>query len=104
LKLRTRLLVTTLLAAVPLVLTLFWYQRRSRFAMIEASVATSVLDVMRGEALDECERSPSTFAAKMPPNPLMHRRGRGLGSGIGAGIGSGTGPAGNGAGSLRLYA
>lgn len=95
-KLQTRLLVTTLLASVPLVLSLFWYERRSRFAMIEASVTTSVLDTMRGETLEECERSPSTFVAKMPPNPRMHGRGRGLGSG--------TGPAGYGAGPLSLYA
>jgi signal transduction histidine kinase len=98
LKLQTRLLITTLLASVPLVLSLLWYERRSRFAMIEASVATSVLDVMRGETLEDCERSPSTFAARMPPNPLMHRRGRGLGSGAGPG-GDGAGPM-----PMRLYA
>lgn len=95
-KLQTRLLITTLLASIPLIASLFWYERRSRFAMIEASAATSVLDVMRGEALEECERSPSTFAAKMSPNPRMHRRGKGPGPG--------TGPVANAAGSLRLYA
>jgi signal transduction histidine kinase len=98
LKLQTRLVFTTLLASVPLILSLLWYERRSRFAMIDASMTTSVLEVMRGETLEDCERSPSTFAAKMPPNPLMHRRGRGMGAGTGHG-GDGVGPM-----PMRLFA
>ena len=98
-KLQTRLLITTLLASVPLVLSLLWFERRSRLGMIEASVATSVLDVMRGEALKDCEHSPSTFALKMPPNPMMHGRGKGLGPGMGFGGGDGAGPM-----PMRIYA
>jgi signal transduction histidine kinase len=66
--------------------------------MIETSLTTSVLDVMRGETLEGCEHSPSTFAAKLPPNPLMHRRGKGFGAGTGFG-GDGAGPM-----PMRLYA
>jgi signal transduction histidine kinase len=97
-RLQSRLFVTTLLAAVPLVLSLLWYERHSRYAMIEASLSGSVLDTMRGDALDDCERSPSSFVAKLPPNPLMQRRLRGQGPGAGFGR-DGAGPM-----PMRLYA
>lgn len=97
-KLQSHLLVTTVLAAVPLVASLVWYERHSRYAMIEAALSASVLDAMRGDALEDCERSPSTFAAKLPPNPLMQRRHRG--QGLGAGLGrDGAGPM-----PMRLFA
>ncbi|HEY5957403.1 MAG TPA: hypothetical protein VIV60_12645, partial [Polyangiaceae bacterium] len=108
-RLRTRLLVTTLVAAVPLVVSLMWYERRTRYSMIEASLEASVNEVMRGDNLEACERAPENFAPSLPPNLLMHRRGPGRGFGMSAlrgsdtGLGAGPGLQGGGAMQMRLY-
>jgi signal transduction histidine kinase len=36
---------------------------------------TSVLDLMRGEMLKQCESSPATFHPEMIPSPMLQRRG-----------------------------
>lgn len=80
-KLQTRLVITTVLTAIPLVLSLLWFERRSRYAMIEASLGATVLEALHGETLERCERSPSTFLHQVAPNPWQQRRGRSPGMG-----------------------
>jgi signal transduction histidine kinase len=107
LKLRTRLLWTTVIAAVPLIASLLWYERRTRYTIVESALTASVLDAMRGDALERCEREPDALAPSIEAGALMNRRGAGHGRGLGAGndavLQNGVGPRQHG-GAIRWYA
>ena len=73
-KLRTRLVLTTLLVAIPVVAAFVWMEQRSRHHLVESSMTSSVLGYLGPEQLADCNANPQSWSARLVPHaPLAGR-------------------------------
>ncbi len=77
-RLSTRVLMTTVLVAVPVVTVFAWMERRSRFQLVESSVTSALQTHLDADAIASCNAHPESWSARFAPHaPGFGRRAAG---------------------------